>query len=337
MSNAMLTTVLDGPDRIALRESQVPELDHDKVLVKVTLCGICGSDVAAYQGTIARSFPYSPGHEFCGTIAAIGDTVEGLEPGNRVVIDPNLGCGDCSFCRANKPHLCDFLKTRPVKSNGGLSEWVVLDSRMVHVLPDALSDELAVYVEPMSCAIHACRRAEIRRNSRVAVFGAGTMGILTAMAADSYGADATIVELSEERIRQSSGIPGLKIISSSRFNDQVKSEPIEIVIDCSGSAEALSQGIRSLRKGGRLILLSLVKNTTGTAMPLSEITNKELEIRGTWLNPCAFPEAITLVTKHAAALDALTTRVFALTDVAEAFACAASREVQKVVVRTSMK
>jgi L-iditol 2-dehydrogenase len=336
MNDSMFTTVLDGPQRLELRKVRIPAIDENKVLMQIALCGICGSDLAAYQGTIERTYPYSPGHEFCGRITAIGDAVTGLEPGQRVVIDPNLGCGECAFCLENKPHLCDFLKTRPIKSNGGLSEWVVLDHRMVHALPDTIPDELAVYIEPLSCAIHACRRAEVGPKSRVAILGAGNMGILTAIVADSLGADVILTETSDQRRKLAMAVPGLTTVPAIEFERHVRRDPIDIAIDCCGNAEAAVQAIAALTKGGRLILLALMNNPDRIAIPLAEVTSKEIDIRGTWLNPGAFGEAIDLAAERAAQLRAITTRQFELADVESAFSCAASQQVHKVIVCASV-
>ena len=165
------------------------------------------------------------------------------------------------------------------------------------------------------------------------VFGSANMGILTAIAAESLGADVTIVEISDARRKQAADVPGLTIVSSDQFNEQNTPAQIDIAIDCSGSAKAVSQAIRALGKGGNLVILSLVKDSQGIAIPLAEITCREIDIRGAWLNPGTFAAAITLASKHAAQLQAITTRLFDLTDVVEAFACAASQQVHKVIVR----
>ena len=333
MTKNMRIAVCEHPNHIEVQYRPVPSVGGLKVLVKVKACGVCGSDLAVWRGSGHKKYPYSPGHEFCGTIAEKGDRVKNLQIGQRVVINPNLGCGECRYCRSGKTNLCDYLKTRPIKSNGGFSEYVALDSRMANPLPEALSDMLAIYVEPLSCSLHSVRSLQPKAGENVAVFGLGTMGILTGIALQSSGARSIFVETSESRREMSKDILAASSLSPQQLADSPLAGRLDAAIDCSGNPEAVALAIRLLRKAGRLVISGLAVNADQTAMPLLDITTKELEIKGACLNPNTFEDAVQLAVEHRSVLHALKTECFALDNIGKAFERASCPDIHKVIVR----
>lgn len=330
MPDMMRIAICDRPGHIEVRRVPVPELAQGKALVKVGMCGVCASDLAVWQGTVRKEYPYSPGHEFCGVVERTEATGTGPRTGERVVVDPNLGCGECPYCRAGRPNLCDSLKTRPVKSNGGFSEYVAADRRMLHRLPESCPDELAPFIEPMSCALHAVQRADAEQGMRAVVFGAGTMGLLAALALDSLGCDVAVVEPVEERRKQAADLLDVEAMTPQQLADGNRAD---VAIECSGNTQALSQAILTLRKAGRLVLSGLVPSEEQSTLPLADVTTKELDVRGAWLNPNTFEDAIRLCAERESTLRALRTEVFRLDDIGAAFERARTGDVTKVIVR----
>lgn len=329
----MRVAVCTGPRQIEIRERPPPEVNAGKVLVRVTLCALCGSDLHVWRGSGYRQYPYSPGHEFGGVIEEAGKASGGLAPGQRVVVDPNLGCGDCEFCERGRPNLCPRLKTRPVKSNGGLADYVALDHRMVHPLPDELPDELSHYVEPLSCALHMVHTADPDPGARVLVFGAGSTGKLVGAALSLSGIQPVFVELSDRRRREVTRLFGAEALSPQELDASGFAGEVEAAIECTGSAAAVAQAIRSLRKGGRLVVAGLFGESDRGDIPLDEITTKELEIVGAWLNPGTFVKALEMAVQLRDLLSDIDTEVFPLDEVAKAFERAALPEAPKVLVR----
>ena len=333
MAETMRIAVCTGPNHIEVQERPIPPIDNDKVLVRVIICGVCASDLAVWRGSGHKKYPYSPGHEFCGILERTGSDVQALQVGQRVIINPNLGCGKCKYCRMNKPNLCEFLKSRPIKSNGGLSEYVALDHRMVYPLPELLPEELAPFVEPLSCALHVVRRASVIRGERAAIFGAGTMGILTGLVIKSRGCETIFIEPDDERRKQAAELFAVPSMKPEQLTASEVAGNVDVAIDCSGRSEAVSQSIRVVRKAGRILLAGLVMNAEDACLPLMEVTTNELEIKGSWLNPGTFEEAIELAIEHKEILGALTTETFRLDDIALAFERASGISINKVLVR----
>lgn len=329
----MRVAVCTGPKRIEVQERPRPEAHADKVLVRVTLCALCGSDLHVWRGSGHKQYPYTPGHEFCGVIDEASTALGGITAGQRVVVDPNLGCGDCDFCKRGRPNLCPRLKSRPVKSNGGLADYVALDYRMVHPLPDELPDNLAHYVEPLSCALHMVHRADLSPGARILVFGAGSTGKLIGAALSLSGIQPVFVELSDRRRREVARLFGTEAVTPRELDRSGRMGAIEAAIECTGSAGAVTQAIRSLRKGGRLVVAGLFGDSGGSDIPLDEITTKELEIVGAWLNPGTFAKALDMAVRLRDLLSGIDTEVFSLDEVAKAFERAAHPEAPKVLVR----
>ena len=329
MNADMRCALCTGPGQLAIETRPTPSAPPGHVLVKVAMCGVCASDLAVWRGRAHQAYPYSPGHEFCGVVERVGDGVGAPAPGQRVVVNPNLGCGDCRYCAAGKPNLCDFLKSRAIKSNGGFSDYVALDRRMTFPLPDTLSDDVAPFVEPLSCAMHAARQASVQPGENVAVFGAGTMGFLTALLLRDSGARLCVVEPAAARRMAVGALLGLPAMTP----EDLPAGDLDVAIDFSGAAAAIEQAVRSLAKAGRLVMAGLVHDTDVSRLPLLDVTAKELSISGAWLNPAPFEDAIQAAVSHRDILAQFNTEVFALDDVVEAFVRAASPDVHRVLVR----
>ena len=267
------------------------------MLVRIALCGVCASDVAVLSGHNPKKFPYSPGHEFCGRVERLDPTVTQFQLGQSVVINPNLGCGECRYCRARKPNLCESLKSRSIKSNGGFAEYVAIDARMIHPIPAGMNDVLATYVEQFSCALHVARSAEAVQPKRVAVFGAGMLGILTVLILKDPAREVILIEPNDTRRDQARVLLGVPALTPEELTSSEWFNTLDAAIDCSGRIEAVSQALRSLGKTGRLVLAGLVGNPQDAVLPLVEVTLKELELVGAWLNPHTFEDAIPLVSE----------------------------------------
>lgn len=326
----MRIAVFYGPQNITVESQPIPRIDEQKVLVKVSLCGICGSDLAIWSGKQPK-YPYTPGHEFSGIIEAAGARVQGSTVGQRVVINPNLGCGRCRYCEQGKPNLCDSLKSRPVKSNGGFSEFVALNYTMVHPLPATINEEQATFIEPLSCALHAVNVADIRKGQTVAVFGGGILGLLTGIVLASKGHQFLFIEPLQDRRRRLEDLFAAPSLSPRQLGSHLGGRAFSAAIDCSGNSRAISQAMEFLEKAGTLVLAG-IGPAEAAGLPLDQITKKELSLKGTWLNPDTFTEAITLTEEAGTLLNRLDTITFNLTDIEQAFRCAAAKKHNRVLV-----
>ena len=331
----MRMAVCDGPGRLRVDSAPVPGLHGTHVLVRVSVCGICASDVAVWRGDWVRDYPCTLGHEFCGVIEETGADVTRLAAGQRVVINPNLGCGQCGFCSQGRPNLCDSLKTRPIKSNGGLAQYVALDHQMVYALPDAVVDELAPLVEPLSCASHACDTARCQPDERAMVFGGGVMGIMAVVVLRDRGVRVVVVEPDDWRRAFLAETLEVESLRPEEVDRPDLTGKVDAAIECSGNAKAAAQAVRTLRKAGTLVLAGLVGPGQAWPMPLMDMVQREITVKGAWLNPGDFSASIRLVHERREVLGRLRTSVFELESIEDAFQLAATGAVHKVLVKPS--
>ena len=183
-----------------------------EVQLQVRWCGICGTDLEEWLSgpvfipaavphpvTGARA-PLVLGHEFAGVVAAAGDGVTGLSPGQRVAVDTIVSCGSCHWCRRDEVTRCPALGALGLHGDGGLAELCNAPARMCLPVPDTVADDEAALAEPLAVAVRALRRGGLRPGERVAVVGAGAVGLLAVQAAAAFGADSvTVAEPLAER------------------------------------------------------------------------------------------------------------------------------------------
>src|SRR6185437_11564856 len=170
---------LEAIGRMRVVEREPPAPARGEVLVRVEACGICGTDRHIYRGEYAAALPLIPGHEFAGTVAAVGEGC-GLTPGARIAVDPNIACGICADCRRGEPCLCPTRVALGVDLDGGLAEFVVIPEGQAYPLPDGMPATWGALCEPLACCLRDLDRAKIRPGMRVVVLGGGVIGQMLA-------------------------------------------------------------------------------------------------------------------------------------------------------------
>jgi threonine dehydrogenase-like Zn-dependent dehydrogenase len=185
--------VVERPEVVRIEEREVPQPGAEEVLIRVRACGVCGTDVHILHAGFRADYPVIPGHEFAGEVVSVGDRVTHVRPGEPVVIDPNITCGVCPYCRRGLVHLCENLIALGVNLPGGFEEFCVAPAKQVYRLPDGLSWEEAAFVEPLACCVHGIDRAGISAGDSVVVIGAGPIGLLMVQLARLEGAREVIV------------------------------------------------------------------------------------------------------------------------------------------------
>ena len=186
----MRAAVLKDNYRIVLEDVKEPSPGPGEVKIQVRVTGICGSEVHAFKGTHPyRKPPVILGHELAGDIVEVGSDVEGLKVGDRVTVEPQIGCERCYMCRRGLNNLCESKIVLGTQEwPGSFAEYIIAPAKVVYRLPDGLSYEEGVMVEPLAVGVHAVRWSEMGLGDSVLVLGAGTIGLVTIMAARQAGA-----------------------------------------------------------------------------------------------------------------------------------------------------
>ncbi len=261
LPSQMRASVLTGAGMIGMQERPVPTVLPDEVLIKIAAVGVCGSDVHYYRegriGDFVVDAPLVLGHEAGGRIVALGDGVAPERLGERVAIEPQRPCRVCAQCKAVRYNLCPhmrFYATPPV--DGALCEYVTIQADFAHPVPDALSDDAAALLEPLSVGIWTARKARIVPGSSVLIAGAGPIGVITAQAAKAFGATDIIVSDPAGDRRQLVTRFGATRTLDPR-EESVHDLGVDAFIDASGVAPAVVDGIKAVRGAGTVVLVGM--------------------------------------------------------------------------------
>jgi L-iditol 2-dehydrogenase len=334
----MKAALLAAPRRVEVREVPAPLLRNpDEVLIRVGAVGLCGSDVHYYKegriGGQVVEYPFVIGHECAGTVERVGSAAGRLRVGDRIAVDPAIVCGVCDQCLAGRPNTCRRLLFlgAPGQMSGTLCEFIVIPERNGHPLPDGLTFEEGVLVEPLSIALHGLRMAGPARPDSIAVLGAGAIGLSVILAARAAGVRAVYVtDKVEERLRSAreagadwTGNPDREGI----VEEIARRSPagIDAAFECCGDPEALDQAVGLLKPGGRLLIIG-IPAVDRVTFDIHTLRRKELSIHNVRRQAGCFQEAIDLIKNRMADVRPLATHAFRLEDCPKAFALAARYE-----------
>lgn len=308
-----------------------------EVLVASRLVGICGTDVHAAAGHhpfIDR--PYRPGHEVVGVVEEVGPGVADLAAGDHVVLEPNLVCGTCRQCRDGRYNICRNLAVFGCQTPGGMADAFVVPRDRLHRLPEGMSDELAALVEPLATPVHAVRRAGVGPGSRVAVLGAGPIGLLTLVAARNAGAEVVVVtDVLPEKLERARRLGADAALAADDPDVVEKAGQVlgraDVVFDCVASAGTMAQAIELVDKGGTVMVVGIAAGPT--TIPLHLVQDREISVVGSLMYTREDVErAIGLLASGAVAASDLVTSTFPLEQAGEAFAASSDPQQVKVLV-----
>jgi L-iditol 2-dehydrogenase len=260
-----------GLRKIEIVEGPKPRLaGMGDVLLKIDRVGVCGSDVHYFrEGRIGNQivmYPASLGHECAGTVVEVGTAVKTLQVGDRVAIDPAISCGMCDQCLAGRENTCRNLQFlgSPNEASGAAAEFAVLPARNCFPLPDSISLEEAVLVEPLSVGLHAVRLAEIREGAFLGILGAGPIGLSVLLSAKATVPSCTVymTDRIAERLQAAAecGADWTANIQGEDVAAGIQRERplgLNIVFECSGDPAAIDEGLRLLTPGGTLVLVGI--------------------------------------------------------------------------------
>lgn len=276
-----------------------------QVLCAVDAAGVCGSDVGVFRsggvpnGTIL-------GHEGVGRVVEVGEEVEGVRPGDRVVFWPAYYCGTCEHCSRGARNLCERHFTHSLGTGlanpGCWAEYVVADAYMARLVPTELAAELGILVEPTACAIHACRRAQVTEGDVALVVGGGPLGLLIAAYCRALDAEVIVCETRERRRRVASDLElGWVVDSLDAVSALVRRGDAGApnrAFNCTSSAAATSASVQVVAPGGTLVVAGLVP--TDLAIPGQDLIRRELTVVGSInCSSSDFADAVTWIASDA--------------------------------------
>ena len=293
---------------VRYEETDVPEIGSGELLIKIGTALTCGTDVKTYKRGHPILIKHTPalfGHEYAGTIDAVGAGVTDFEVGMRVVATNSAPCGDCFFCKRNMPNLCATLKDSLV--NGAFAEYIRVPEAVVrwntHQIPDSLSFRDAALTEPLACVVHGIEESNIRLGDTVVVIGAGPIGQMLIMLAKKNGASTVIAaDLAELRRSIAKKAGADIVIDPSKENtiERVKEETsgmgADVVIEAVGLRQTWEQAIDMTRDAGTTVLFGGAASGTKFEIDTERFHYGQLTVKGVFhLKPKHVEQALKLI------------------------------------------
>jgi 2-desacetyl-2-hydroxyethyl bacteriochlorophyllide A dehydrogenase len=262
LPSQMPVAVVRGRGRLGVESRPLPAPGPAEVLVEVSHCGVCGTDLHMVLDGFARPGSIG-GHEWSGRIASVGEATDGWTQGDRVVGSPLAACGECRFCRIGRPSLCLRRPGLGGESSfqGAFAGYVRVGAAQLYRVPESLPLRTAALAEPLAVALHALTVSGVGEGDRVLVTGAGPLGLLLVAALVARGVEEVAASepapLRAERARSvgAGRVHRPEELEAPKLPYQLVDEPFDVVFECSGSPRAMEQGLGVLGRAGRLVLV----------------------------------------------------------------------------------
>ena len=331
----MRAVVVEKPGVAEVRDMPEPVAGPKDVVVQVGACGICGTDIHILDGEFPpTTYPIIIGHEFGGTVVAVGRDVVGVKVGDRVGVDPTLNCGECYFCQRGQGNLCERWNAVGVGAHpGGFAECVAVPERCVYPIPDTMSFADAALIEPVSCVIHGFHLLQPRPGDSYLIYGAGPMGLQNAQVARFNGAGVVaIVDINPSRLEITRSF-GFEVVGTSL--DEVRHvapRGFDNVIEATGRTKVAEMAIDAVIRRGKLLLFGVCPPGEKAAYDVFKIYNEEISIIGTMAVLHSYGPAIDVIVGGAVDTRRMVTHTLPLERFDEAVALVRAGEGLKVQI-----
>lgn len=338
----MKAICIKQPGEVVIEELDKPVPKEGEALLKLLYGGICGSDLGSYRGANAYvSYPRIPGHEFSAEIVEVGENDKGLAPGMIVTCNPYFNCGECYSCQRGLVNACTDNQTMGVQREGAFAEYITMPVERIYD-GKGLDPKTLALIEPFCISYHGVSRADVKPGDKVLVVGAGTIGVLAAVASKAKGGEVTICDVAPEKLDYAYQTFGLdhKLLNNSpdALENGVKEftngNGFDVTIEAVGMPNTFQNCIDAACFGGRVVLIGVSKRNIEDFF-FTIIQKKELNIYGS-RNAMKkdFLELIDLVKAGGVPLDKIVTNTYKFADAPKAFAdfAAGAGKMLKVVI-----
>jgi L-iditol 2-dehydrogenase len=327
----MKAVVLTGIRQVELRDIPTPRLkSKTDVLLKVKVVGLCGSDIHYYStgkiGDQVVQYPFSVGHECAAVVEKIGKKVTQVKPGDRIVIDPAVSCGECDQCSVGRPHTCRKLSFLgcPGQREGGLRGYILMPQENCYPIPENMTLEQAVLVEPLSIGLYALELLEKFPVDKACILGSGSIGLSVLLGLKAAGVRKVYVtDKINERLTAAgkagaewTGNPeDLNIESHIREHEPLG---LDAVFECCGDPVALDTAVDILKPGGKLMVLG-IPETDRVSFDVHKLRRKEISLQNVRRQNNCIKKAVNWINSRTVDVDFMATHRFGLEEAQSGF------------------
>lgn len=343
----MKAAVLEGIDKMVVKEVPTPEVTEDSLLVRVRSCAVCGSDIRIYHyGNPRVKYPQIIGHEIAGDVVEVGSKVKRFKVGDRVAIGADVPCGECSFCRDGIGNNCAINYAMGYQFPGGFAEYVLINSLVInygpiHKIPDNLSYDEASMAEPLACCINGLELSRVSLGDVVVVIGAGPVGCMLAELAKVMGAKKVIIsQRSKVRLEMAKKFDIDVVVSATeedltqRVMEETDGLGADVVLTATSSVEVQAQAIPLVKRRGRINLFAgLPKGSPPLVLDSNILHYKEAFLFGSHGSvPRHHRLALELLSSGRISAKKYISHKFSLDQIMEAFSVVENRQGMKVII-----
>ncbi|MER0078703.1 alcohol dehydrogenase catalytic domain-containing protein [Corynebacterium sp. KPL2830] len=331
MTDTMRAVVTTGHGDIEIQDVPVPHAKANEVIIEPVGTGICGTDLHLVRGDyVIGNYPLILGHEMAGYITEVGAEVTNFSVGDYVGANPNVTCGECTWCKQNATNLCEHISPAGIMQDGSCAEFIAMPAKFVYNLCTEIPHHVAPLTEPLSCVLHALDLAPDWKDQDMVIFGAGSIGLVALVVAlDEGAASVSVVEPNPARRAQAVKLGAVQAADSAADLDR---DSYDLTLDASGNAGAIADAIRILGKRGRLIQMGVPSpDATIDFRPL-DLFEKEISLIGAQSLANMYPAAAERMAHLYDKLDGLVTGTFPVDRYEEALEAMKSPEHIKIFI-----
>lgn len=334
----MRAVVVERPNRVSYREVDAPAVGPEDVLVKSREAGLCRTDIEVMTGVFIDPrwvrFPVIPGHEWSGTVLQTGSDVESVGVGDRVVCEGLIACNRCRRCRSGETHWCERIEALGFTRPGGYGELVAVPARVVHRLPEHVSFDAGVLVEPASVVLHGLQKAQPQPGEAVGVIGVGTLGSLAISLLKLYAPSLIVAYgVREQELELATQLGAHQVVLVGEATPA--NAELDLVVETAGAPAAIELATQLCRPGGRAVLLGIAGEGRTLTLASDLLTGKDMTLIGSLAYPArTWASIVQLVTDHVLDLDPIVTHRFPISEFEQAVALMDDRRgiVAKIVL-----
>jgi 2-desacetyl-2-hydroxyethyl bacteriochlorophyllide A dehydrogenase len=335
MKELMQHVVYYGPGDVRVESVSVPHPGVGQVLVEVEVCAICGTDIHIIDGKYpVVSPPKDIGHEYAGTVVEIGEGVDSLRIGDRVVGGPVASCGQCYYCREGLENLCEAA----ISPTGGFAQFLTADTSLLYRLPSTIDFECGALTEPIACCLHGLSLSGLKPGDAVVVCGGGFIGLTLAQLAKVCGAGTVVLSELDQKRREIATLLGCDLVVDPRTQDlkeavmeATRGHGADVAIDAVGARPTLESALDVAGRGASVVIFGCADPDDRVSISPYDIYLRELNVVGVMGQRYAMQNAIRMLSRLN--LSPLLTHSFSISEFREAINVVRRREGIKVLIR----